>query len=122
MKNENIESGQDYAKLVIDALVELELDLPKDDRMDVKLLEYWCDEIREYADQTWSDYLTGKRESYAFTEEEAGKLHERAGLRFASDLLDGLVDKEMVQVGVRNDGELVYSLTEKGKDYVDGED
>lgn len=117
MNSENIQDGQDYARLVINALFEGEFELPMRERMDPKLLEYWCDEIREFADQTWNEYITGKRESFKFDEEEARKLYEKAGLRFASEILDSLVDKEVVQVSVRNDGELVYSLTEKGKKF-----
>jgi hypothetical protein len=116
MDNENISSGQDYAQLLINNLIEGELEVPEEERMDSRFLLYWCEEISTFADQTWQDYILGNRESYKFQEEEIRKLFEKAGLRYASDLLDGLVDKEMVQVGVRQDGELVYSLTEKGKD------
>lgn len=122
MENENISSGQDYARVITDRLIQTETEVSFDERMDPVLLEYWCEEIREYADVTWSDYIIGKRDSFKFDEDEVKKLYEKAGMRFAADILDSLVDKEMVQVGVRNDGELVYSLTEKGKDYVQGED
>ena len=122
MENENISSGQDYARVITDRLIQTETEVSFDERMDPVLLEYWCEEIREYADVTWNDYIIGKRDSFKFDEDEVRKLYEKAGMRFAADILDSLVDKEMVQVGVRNDGELVYSLTEKGKDYVQGED
>lgn len=122
MENENISSGQDYARVITDRLIQTETEVSFDERMDPVLLEYWCEEIREYADVTWNDYIIGKRDSFKFDEDEVRKLYEKAGMRLAADILDSLVDKEMVQVGVRNDGELVYSLTEKGKDYVQGED
>lgn len=122
MDKDNIQSGEDYARMMIDTIMDGELELPTKDRMDSKLLQYWCDEISTFADQTWQAYITGQRESYLFEEKEFRNLFENAGLRYASDILNGLVDKEMVQVGVRQDGELVYSLTEKGKDHVVGED
>jgi len=122
MDKDNIQSGQDYARALIDQIVVGELDVPANERIDSKLLQYWCEEIQDFAEVTWTDYLTGKRESYLFDEDEIRGLYEKAGLRFASDILNSLVDKEMIGVGVRNDGELVYSLTEKGKKHLEGED
>lgn len=122
MSKDNIQSGEDYAKVLIDIIVEGELSCPRKERMDSRLLNYWTEEIRIFANETWHKYITGERESYLFDEEEMRKLYENAGLKYASDILNGLIDKEMIQVGVREDGELVYSLTDKGKNYVVGEE
>lgn len=121
MDQDNIQSGQDYARIIINTIFEGELSLSEDMRMDSKLLQYWSDEIMTHADKTWQEYIIGERETYIFYDEEFRQLFENAGLRYASDILNGLVDKDMVQVGVREDGELVYSLTEKGKDHIDEE-
>jgi hypothetical protein len=121
MDNDNIQSGQDYARLLINTIFEGELELSEDARMDSRLLQYWSEEIMTYADITWQDYITGKRETYLFDDMEFRQLFENAGLKYASDILNGLVDKDMIQVGVREDGELVYSLTEKGKKQIDEE-
>jgi len=121
MNKDNIQSGQDYAKVLIDAIVEGELSFSRKDRMDSRLLSYWSEEIKIFADKTWHQYIIGKRESYFFNEDEMHKLYEAAGLRYASDILNGLIDKDMIQVGVREDGELVYSLSDKGRDYIQGE-
>lgn len=122
MDNDNIQSGEDYARVMINTIVEGESSLPEEERIDVKLLQYWCDEIAIFADKTWNAYIIGERETYIFDDVEFRQLFDNAGLRYASDILNGLVDKDMVQVGVREDGELVYSLTEKGKDHIIGED
>lgn len=122
MGAENIHSGQDYARLVIDTMTEAELTLPEDERMDDRLLKYLFEEIEAFAPETWYLYLTGKRDTFMFDDKEFKKLFENAGLKYASDILNGLVDKEMVQVGVREDGELVYSMTDKGRDYIEEED
>jgi hypothetical protein len=122
MNKDNIQSGEDYAKVLIDIIVEGELDLSQEQRMDSKMLQYWTEEIDRYAKETWHKYIIGARESYLFDEDEMHKLYENAGLKYASDILNGLVDKEMIEVGVKEDGELVYSLTEKGKNYVIGGD
>lgn len=122
MDNDNIQSGEDYARVMINTIVEGESSLPEEERIDVKLLQYWCDEIAIFADKTWNAYIIGERETYIFNDVEFRQLFDNAGLRYASDILNGLVDKDMIQVGVREDGELVYSLTEKGKDHIAGED
>lgn len=121
MSKDNIQSGQDYARVLIDIIIEGELSYPQKDRMDSRLLNYWTEEIKNFADETWQKYIVGQRESYLFDEDEMKVLYEKAGLRYASDILNGLIDKEMIEVGVREDGELVYSLTDKGRDYVVGD-
>lgn len=115
MNNHNINSGEDYAKMLINTIVEAEIDLSADQRMEAGLMQYWCEEIREYADVTWNEYIIGKREEYMFTDVEMQKLFEKAGLRYANDILNGLVDKELIEVSVSPEGELLYGLTEKGK-------
>lgn len=122
MESDNIQSGEDYARVMINTIIEGELSLPEEERMDVRLLQYWCDEIGSYADKAWSAYIIGDRETYIFDDVEFRQLFDNAGLRYASDILNGLVDKDMIQVGVREDGELVYSLTDKGKDHIAEED
>lgn len=115
MNNHNINSGEDYAKMLINTIVEAEIDLSADQRMEAGLMQYWCEEIKEYADVTWNEYIIGKREEYMFTDVEMQKLFEKAGLRYANDILNGLVDKELIEVSVSPEGELLYGLTEKGK-------
>ena len=64
MSKDNIQSGEDYAKILIDIIVEGELSYPRKERMDGRLLNYWTEEIRIFADETWHKYITGERESY----------------------------------------------------------
>ena len=96
-------------------IVEGEKELSTDQQLPINLLTYWCEEIEIYADKTWIDYISGKRSHFSFDENEFRELFEKAGIRYTEDVLDGLVDKEMVQMGVREDGEIVYSTTDKGK-------
>ena len=117
MNEDNIQSGEDYARIIIETIIEGELSLPKEERIDSKMLQYWCEEIQIFSNKTWEEYIMGNRESYMFSEGELKKLYENAGLKYASDILNGLVDKEMIEVSVSEKGELVYSLTEKGRNY-----
>ena len=113
---DNIQSGADYAKLLIDDIILEEDKLTNDEKLPLPLLGYWCEEIETLADKTWMDYILGKRETFMFEEKEIENTYNRAGLRYTSDLLDGLVDKGMVHMRVREDGEIVYKTTDKGNE------
>jgi hypothetical protein len=111
--SKEIKSGEDYAKLLVETLKE---GGPEDD-MPKELIEYWCENVYEAAVKSYNNYLAGKRKDFLLTEKEMEQAYENAGLRYTEDLVNGLLDKDMIQAGVRNDGEIVYSLTEKGKKY-----
>jgi len=118
---DNIQSGEDYARVIINTIIEGELDLPREERMDSRMLQYWCEEIQIFANKTWEEYIIGDRDTYLFSESELKKLYENAGLKYASDILNSLVDREMIEVSVAEGGDLQYSLTEKGKKYTLGD-
>jgi hypothetical protein len=108
----NINSGQEYAKILVKTLRDsVEQDFP------AELLIYWCQEVSEMAINSYNQYITGKLDTYLLSQEEVTDAYERAGLRYSQFILNGLVDKDLVQVGVGPDGEILYSLTEKGKQY-----
>jgi hypothetical protein len=112
---ENIKSGAEYAQLLINQIIENEKEVPTGEQLPINLLTYWCEEIESHAEITYHEYLTGKRDHFSFNEDEFRLLFDKAGMRYTGDVLDGLVEKEMVQVSIREDGEIVYSATEKGK-------
>jgi len=115
MELEDIKSGAEYAQILIDHIIEGEKELPTEEQLPINLLTYWCEEIEIQADKAWVDYISGKREHFTFDEDEFREIFEKAGMRYSGDVLEGLVDKEMVQMGIREDGEIVYSATDKGK-------
>jgi hypothetical protein len=115
LKQMEINNGADYANSVIDGILKIETTLPDDQKLPDTLLSLWFEEIKEYADITWTEYLTGKRDDYMFTEDEITEVYNKAGLRYTQELLNGLVDKGMVDVGIDENGEIVYSTTDKGR-------
>ena len=110
----SIESGNDYARLLIDEILKDEDDAPLNKKMPILLLSFWIDEIKILADETWRQYIIGKRDSYEFTPDEFDQTFNKAGLKYTEELLDGLVDKGMVEVRVGETGDLLYKLTEEG--------
>ena len=112
-------SYQEYAQSMIKDIIALENTFPVHEQLPPTLLTYWCEEINSHAEQYWKEYLVGKRESYMFNEEEFKEIYDKAGVRYTSEIVDGLVDEGYVQMGIRDDGEIVYSATDKGKQALD---
>lgn len=115
---DNINSGADYAQLVIDTIIDAERVIPTDQQMPIDLLTHLTQIIEVKADKHWVDYISGKRESFLFTEDEMTDMFNKAGEKYVSDMLDGMVDKDILKVNVDDKGEFLYSLTEKGKNHI----
>lgn len=111
----NINSGADYANIIINIMIEGEGQLPKDEQMPSLLFTYLCQEITNKADETWTEYITGKRETYLMNDVEMKDLFDNAGMRYVSELIDGMVDKDVLQTYVDDNGDILYGLTENGK-------
>jgi hypothetical protein len=110
----NIESGNDYARLLIDEILKDEDDAPLNKKMPILLLSFWINEIKILADETWRQYIIGKRDSYEFTPDEFDQTFNKAGLKYTEELLDGLVDKGVVEVRIGEKGDMLYGLTKEG--------
>jgi len=110
----NINSGNDYAQLLIDEILKDEDSAPLSKKMPILLLSFWINEIKILADETWRQYIIGKRDSYEFTPDEFDQTLNRAGLKYTGELLDGLVDKGVVEVRIGEKGDMLYGLTEEG--------
>jgi len=106
---ENINSGEDYAKLLTSTIKEAEGPLPEE------LVEYWCEDVWEMAVNSYNDYVSGKKDDYLISDVDMSEAFDRAGIRYVQEIVNGLVDNGMIQAGVGEDGEILYSLTEEGK-------
>ena len=111
----NINSGSDYAQIVIDAILETERTLPVDQQMPLDLLTHLTKLIEETADEHYQEYVMGKRDTFLFSDVEMEDMFNKAGELYVGDMIDGLVDKEMLEVSVNENGEFLYGLSEKGK-------
>jgi hypothetical protein len=112
---ENILSGDEYANVIIESVLDSDLELPKDQRMDPDFTKVWSKIIRKEANRKWSEYITGKSESYLFNDDEFTETFQKATEELVSETLSGLVEKNLVQLGVGEDGDILYSLTDEGK-------
>jgi hypothetical protein len=112
---ENINSGADYAQVIIDSIMKTEKELSEEQQSPIELLECWTEHIQNKADETYLDYIIGKRESYMFTEEEFIDLQRKAMEDYTQILLNKMVDKGLLEVSVGDDGDFLYGLSEDGE-------
>lgn len=120
MNNHNITSGGDYALLLINTLLESQNEVQDEHKLDSTMLKNLFKRIHEYANFSWEEYIKGGRESYLFAEDEMEMIFEIAIRDTTDELIEGLVEKDMVSIAaVNEEGELLYSLTEKGKEYAE---
>ncbi len=110
-----INSGSDYAQLVIENILETERTLPVDQQMPIDLLTHLTKLVETEADKYYAEYIIGKRETFLFSDVELIDLFDKAGELYVSDILNGLVDKDMLEVSVDENGEFLYGLSELGK-------
>jgi hypothetical protein len=110
-----INSGSDYAQLVIENILETERTLPVDQQMPIDLLTHLTKLVETEADKYYAEYIIGKRETFIFNDVELIDLFNKAGELYVGDILDGLVDKDMLEVSVDENGEFLYGLSELGK-------
>ena len=111
----NINSGNDYAQLLIDAILEAEREIPENEQMPIDLLTIWVEGIQEAAEQSYLDYVTGKRETFLLSDVEMKELFEEAGRKYVISLIDNMVDKDILETYVDEEGDILYGLTDKGK-------
>ena len=103
----NINSGEEYANLLVKTLKETQGDLPEE------LLKKWCWEVYTAAVDSFAEYLAGKRDDYLLTPDELEKCYDKAGMKYSEDMLNSLIDTEHIQASITSEGDIVYSATEK---------
>lgn len=109
---DEITSGEDYAIILVNTLRET-----PDPEMPDELLNYWCENVYDLAINSYNDYLLGKRESFMLYIDEIEQAYQNAGLKYTEDLLNGMLDKGVIEALINETGDIVYGLTEKGKKY-----
>lgn len=112
--NQEFRDAEHYASTIRDIILNTEPD-PMDEPMPIDLLNYWANNMYNACYKAYNDYIIGKRDDYRLTDEESFEQYEKAGLQFTQELVDGMVDKDLLQVSVGPEGDLLYSTTPKGQ-------
>jgi len=116
---ENINSGAEYAQIVISTILETESEAPEKHQMPIKMLTFLAEEVNKKADINYKEYIIGNRETFLFNDIEMDKMFNDVGERYVSGLLDGMVDKDLLEVSIDDKGEFLYGLSENGKKAAD---
>ena len=116
---ENINSGAEYAQIVISTILETESEVPEKNQMPIKMLTFLAEEVNKKADINYKEYIIGNRETFLFNDIEMDKMFNDVGERYVSGLLDGMVDKDLLEVSLDDKGQFLYGLSENGKKAAD---
>jgi len=119
MKHLDINSGDDYAQILMDTIIEGEKSIPESEQMPIDLLTYLSKLIHDRANEYWAEYIIGKRDTFVFEIGEMEDMFNKAGEMYVSDMVDQLIDKDVLEVSVDDEGEFLYGLTELGKQMLD---
>jgi hypothetical protein len=114
MQNEHFDSPQEYALTLSYRLSKI-----AEGEMMEELLDLWCDDVYHLALKSYKDYLAGKKDHYYLTDEEVAESYKRATVQVTQNTLNGLLDKQMIELQVAKSGDIVYNLTEDGKTYLE---
>ena len=79
------------------------------------LVAYWAENMYDACYKAYNDYIIGKRDDYKLNDEESYEQFEKAGLQYTQEMVDGMVDKDLLEVSVGPGGDLLYSTTKKGQ-------
>ena len=111
----DINSPQEYSHLLIKTILDSERAIPEEQQMPINLLTYLTQYIEDYVEQKWDRYLIGTEETFMLNDVEMEALFNKAGEQYAQDLINDLVDKDMLETYIGEDGEILYGLSELGK-------
>lgn len=111
----DINSPQEYSHLLITTILEGEKTIPEEQQMPINLLTYLTQYIEEYVEQKWDKYLIGTEETFMLNDVEMEKLFNKAGESYTQDVINDLVDKDMLETYVDENGDILYGLSELGK-------
>lgn len=112
LENFNINSGDDYADLIIQDLIDSKMG------MDEPLFRYWTDDIRKMCVRSYDKYIKGSTDSFMLSEEEIMNSYKEASLKYTGELLESLVEKGVVSLGINTDGEIVYLTKNKSNESI----
>ena len=112
------ESGKEYAKALVNGIVQAELETSSESRIPDELLGYFFKNIEDLCDQKYYNYIVGAIESYILTDTELEEAFNSASQSYVEVILDGLVDKNMLEISIGEGGDILYGLTPQGEQVV----
>ena len=75
--------------------------------------------LMETAKRAWSDYELSIRETYVLSESELEKVWSETAEENTNRMLSKLSDMGYITTGVNANGDIVYSISEDGREYIE---
>ena len=116
MDLDDIKSGDEYADLLIGKMMLTQTKF-KGEGLNPTIFENWCKKIRKMCRESYRDYEKGRKEEYKLSDVEMGKAYDDAISEYVDEMLEGLIDRGLVEMAVSEQGEIVYGLSNKGRGY-----
>ena len=113
--NHDFRDAEHYASTIRNIIIEEATCVSDEPALPETLVAYWAENMYNACYKAYNDYIIGKRDDYRLTDTESYEQYDKAGLQFTQELVDGMVDKDLLEVSVGPEGDLLYSTTEKGK-------
>lgn len=102
----NIQSGDDYANLLIN---DLRVMVDKEG-MEEDLFKVWEKHIRNLCNLRYYQYVSGDVESFMLSEQEMMQTYKDSTLEYTGEILSSLVEKGEVSMSINQDGEILYGI------------
>jgi hypothetical protein len=83
--------------------------------------KYFLAELLETIKWNWDLYENEECSTYMLDEEQLSAVHETAKNNVVNETLCSLSDKGLISVSVNCNGELVYSITDEGLNYLESQ-
>ena len=106
LENHSIQSGDDYADLLIgDLRVMVE-----QEGMEEDLFKVWEKHIRKLCNLRYYQYVSGDVESFMLSEQEMMQTYKDSTMEYTGEILSSLVEKGEVSMAINADGEILYGI------------
>jgi hypothetical protein len=106
---------KDYYLELVQAIDEGDSQLSEEKKLPFEFKNMFRNKLKSLTKKSWTEAESLERESYMLSDDELEKAWDDSMTEYTSSILRNLSDKELIEVSVREDGEIVYSLSEKGK-------
>ena len=106
LENHNIQSGDDYADLLIDDL----RIMTEQEGMEEDLFKLWEKHIRKLCNLRYYQYVSGDVDDFMLSEQEMLQTYRDSTLEYTGEILSSLVEKGEVSMSINPDGEILYGI------------
>jgi hypothetical protein len=112
--NYDFRDAEHYASTIRNIIIEEATCVSDEPALPETLVAYWAENMYDTCYKAYNDYIIGKRDDYKLSDIESYEQFEKAGLQYTQELVDGMVDRDLLEVSVGQGGDLLYSTTKKG--------